>query len=161
MKTTIGGQRDTVCLYSNIMLALPHCGETDKSEKWPYVICRKSVKNNSIQCISCNGWVNKRCSDVSHLMTVCDIFQCRTCLRGSHDNRIDRDFGMDLGNGKYLEILLSGRSINGKQRLTYGISCKDTKCWKKFRELHSLLTRRDGPLRLQSRVNAARMKSAM
>ena len=39
------------------------------------VMCEKGVGSNSIQCISCNGWVHKHCTSVkSHLRTVVIFF---------------------------------------------------------------------------------------
>ena len=45
----------------------------------------KGAGSNSIQYISCIGWMDKRFFGVgSHLRTVCDIFRCGTRVRGNH-----------------------------------------------------------------------------
>ena len=81
--------------------------------------------------------VRKHCSGVkSDLRTVCGFIRYRTCVRGNHDNKIDIDFGMDLGNRKYQErdekFCFLGEKIKGKRRLNYSISRKDTMCMGKI-----------------------------
>ena len=50
----------------------------------PHEVCGERVDCNSIKCMQCKKWARRRCSDVSHevsLIAVCDVFVCRYCLR--------------------------------------------------------------------------------
>ena len=50
----------------------------------PCEVCGERVDCNSIKCTKCKKWAPRRCSGVSHevsLTAVCDVFVCRYCLR--------------------------------------------------------------------------------
>jgi len=36
--------------------------ETQNAVRWPSGICGRGVRNNSIQCTSCQKWVQRKCS---------------------------------------------------------------------------------------------------
>ena len=49
----------------------------------PCGVCGEQVGYNSIQCIKCQRWVHRPCSDVPgqvSLVSCCDVFVYRTCL---------------------------------------------------------------------------------
>jgi len=52
-----------------------------KAVRWPCGVCRKGVWSNSLQCTSCQKWVQKICSGITGSMTkVAKSFICRGCL---------------------------------------------------------------------------------
>jgi len=34
---------------------------TQKAVRWPWVFCGRGIGNNSIQCTSCQKWVQRKC----------------------------------------------------------------------------------------------------
>ena len=39
-----------------------------KAVRWPCGVCDRGVGSNSIQCISCQKWVHKKCSGIKGIM---------------------------------------------------------------------------------------------
>ena len=49
--------------------------------RWPCGVCSKGVGSNSLQCTSCQKWVQKKCSGIKGSMSrVAKSFICRYCL---------------------------------------------------------------------------------
>ena len=49
----------------------------------PCGVCGEQVCCNFVQCMKCQRWVHRRCSDVPRhvsLLSCCDVFVCRTFL---------------------------------------------------------------------------------
>ena len=40
-----------------------------KDVRWPCRVCSKGVGSNSIQCVSCQKWVHKKCSGIKGSMS--------------------------------------------------------------------------------------------
>jgi len=52
-----------------------------KAARWPCGVSGEGVGSNSIQCISCQKWVHKKCSDTNGSMSRgMKSFMCRGCL---------------------------------------------------------------------------------
>jgi len=52
-----------------------------KAVRWPCGVCSKGVGSNSLQCISCQKWVHKKCSGIKGSMSkVAKSFICSGCL---------------------------------------------------------------------------------
>jgi len=52
-----------------------------KAVRWPCGVCSKGVSSNSLQCISCQKWVHKKCSGIRGSMSkVAKSFICSGCL---------------------------------------------------------------------------------
>jgi len=49
-----------------------------KAVRWPRHVCGRGVGNNSIQCTSCQKWVNKKC--IGSMSKVKKSFVCRGCV---------------------------------------------------------------------------------
>ena len=47
-----------------VMASGKTCGEVEITGKWPCVVCRKSVRVNSIPCTMCAEWIHQKCSGV-------------------------------------------------------------------------------------------------
>ena len=61
------------------------CGERQmvrqKDVRWRCGVCSKGVGSNSIQCISCQKWVHKKCIGIKGSMSKVEkSFICRGCL---------------------------------------------------------------------------------
>jgi len=35
-----------------------------KAVRWPCGVCGRGISNNSIQCISCQKWIHRKCSGI-------------------------------------------------------------------------------------------------
>ena len=52
-----------------------------KAVRWLCEVCSKGVGSNSLQCISCQKWVHKKCSGTKGSMSkVAKSFICTGCL---------------------------------------------------------------------------------
>ena len=52
-----------------------------KAVRWPCGVCSKGVCSNSLQCTSCQKWVQKKCSGIKGSMSkVAKSFICSGCL---------------------------------------------------------------------------------
>ena len=60
------------------------CGEglntIKPSGKYPCSVCRKVVGRNSVFCMSCYGWVHKKCSGIKGRLFDIPDFKCHRCL---------------------------------------------------------------------------------
>ena len=55
--------------------------QVQKAVRWPCGVCCRGVDSNSIQCISCQKWVHKKCSGIKDSMVkVIKSFTCKGCL---------------------------------------------------------------------------------
>ena len=51
-----------------------------KAARWPCGVYGRGVGSNSVQCTSCQKWVDKKCSDIKGSMyKVMQSFICRGC----------------------------------------------------------------------------------
>ena len=80
-------------------------GEIVKTGRWPYVVCGKGVRTNSIQCIDCYGWVYKRYSGARCPLVTIQSFRYIICLTDegvkSEEKRMEN---LNLENGEVLEV---------------------------------------------------------
>ena len=53
---------------------------TQKAVRWPCGVCGRGVRNNSIQCASCQKWVHRKCSGIKGNIYKVMTFICRGCL---------------------------------------------------------------------------------
>ena len=116
-----------------------------KDIRWPCGACSKGVGSNSLQCSSCQKWVQKKCSGIKGSMSkVAKSLICRGCLNPvTSAGRT----GVDIGASAKLELvdkfcylgdMLSvdgDADAAGEARIRIG--------WNKFRQLVPLLTNKD------------------
>ena len=84
------------------------CSMKDKVEekgKWPCVVCKNGVGNNSILCHGCKKLIHKRCSGVKgSLCNASQSFICRCCkVARPITDGLNTDLHMNIGNGVSLE----------------------------------------------------------
>ena len=66
---------------TKVMISGEHQMVRQKDVRWPCSVCSKGVGSNSIQCVSCQKWVHKKCSGIKGSMSkVAKTFICRGCL---------------------------------------------------------------------------------
>jgi len=52
-----------------------------KAVRWPCGVCGRGNGDNSIQCISCQKWVHRKCSGIKgSIFKVRKTFVCRDCM---------------------------------------------------------------------------------
>ena len=64
-------------------------GQPEVSGKFPCVVCKKRVGANSIRCVLCNKWVNKRCSGIVGSLKNGMDYHCRRCTGVLRDQEVD------------------------------------------------------------------------
>jgi len=47
---------------TNVMISGEWQKVMQKAVRWPCGVCGRGVGNNSVQCISCQKWVHRKCS---------------------------------------------------------------------------------------------------
>ena len=57
-------------------------GQAEESGKYPCVMCRQGVGDNSIKWVACHRLVHKRCSGISGRLGYVADFRCRRCSDG-------------------------------------------------------------------------------
>jgi len=74
-----------------------------KAVRWPCGVCSKGVGSNSLQCISCQKWVHRKCSGIKgSMLKVAKSFICRGCLNPvTSAGRTS----VDIGAGAMLELV--------------------------------------------------------
>ena len=70
------------------------------SGKYPYAVCRKGVRKNSIVCSRCSFWVHKKCSDIPGRLVEDPDFRCRRCLGKSKETDERNCVEVQLDDGK-------------------------------------------------------------
>ena len=53
---------------TKVMISGERQKQVQKAVRWPYGVCDRGVGSNSIQCISCQKWVHKKCSGIKGSM---------------------------------------------------------------------------------------------
>ena len=66
---------------TKVMISRERQKQVQKAVRWPYGVCDRGVGSNSIQCISCQKRVHKKCSGIKGSMVkVIKSFACKGCL---------------------------------------------------------------------------------
>ena len=50
---------------TKVMVSGDRQKQVQKAARWPCGVCGRGVGSNSIQCISCQKWVHKKCSGIT------------------------------------------------------------------------------------------------
>ena len=53
---------------TKVMISGERQKQVQKAVRWPSGVCGRGVGRNSIQCISCQKWVHKKCSGIKGSM---------------------------------------------------------------------------------------------
>jgi len=113
-----------------------------KAVRWPCGVYSKGVGSNSLQCISCEKWVHKKCSGIKGSMSkVAKSFICRGFLNSV--TSADRT-SVDIEARAKLESVDKFCYLGVKARIQIG--------WNKFGQLVPLLTNKDVSLIMRGRL---------
>ena len=53
---------------TKVMISAERQRQVQKAVRWLYGVCGRGVSGNSIQCISCQKWIHKKCSGIKGSM---------------------------------------------------------------------------------------------
>jgi len=77
---------------------------TPKAVRLPCDVCGSGIRNNSIQCTSCQTWEHRKCSGITGSMyKVMKTFVCRGCVNPVTGTR---QTSVDIGVNENLELLV-------------------------------------------------------
>jgi len=106
-----------------------------KAVRWPCDVCDRGVGSNSVQCISCQKWLCKKCCGIKgSLLKVMKSFICRGCLypvaSTGHTN-------VDIGVSANLEMPFCylGDMLSVDGDADAAVEARIRTGWNKFRQL--------------------------
>ena len=114
----------------------------------PCGVCGERVGCNSIQCMKCERWIHRRCSDVPRQLSLVlcrDIFVCRTCL--CHNCSVVEKREFKTGEDVLEEVekfCYLGDMISCFSGASEAVSARIGSVWEKFRELSGVLVGKQG-----------------
>jgi len=125
-----------------------------KAARWPCGACGRGVRSNSIECISCQKWVHKKCSGIKGSMyKVMRLFICRRC---SNPVISTGRSSVDIGASANLEVVdkfcYLGDMLSVEGDADAAVEARIRIGWNKFRQLVPLLTSRDMSLITRGRL---------
>ena len=131
--------------YSYGMISGERQKPVQKAATWLCGVCGRGVGSNSIQRISCQKWVHKKCSGIKGSMyKVMRSFICRACLNPVISTG---DTSVDIGVSANLEevdkFCYLGDMLNVDGDADAAVESRIRIGWNKFRQLVPLLTNRD------------------
>ena len=136
--------------------------EVIRSGRYPCGVCGRGVAANSIFCNGCQSWIHQRCSGLRVVREDPD-FRCKSCTdqdapQQDEDDtiQIDGDRIEEVKEFCYLgDLLDSEGSVERTARMRVAAA------WRKWREISSLLTNKDIPLKHRGRVYDACIRSVL
>jgi len=118
--------------------------QVQKAVRWPCGVCGRGVGSNSIQCISCQKWVHKKCSGTKgSMLKVMKSFTCKGCLNpisaGHTSVVIGASANLELAD-KFCKL---GDMLSAEGDADAAVEARIRVGWYKFRQLVPLLTNKD------------------
>jgi len=107
------------------------------------LLCGRGIRNNSIQCTSCQKWVHRKCSDIKDSMyKVMKTFVCRGCMNAVTGTGCT---SVGIGVNANLELVdkfcyLSSDMLSVDGDADAAVETRIRTGWNKFRQLLPLLT---------------------
>ena len=143
---------------TKVMRCMTGAGLVRKSGKYPCGICSEGVGSNSIQCISCQQWIHKKCSGIKGKLTTSSDYRCGRCT-GRIPEKSMAPYQVSLGNGQTLEGVREFCYLGdmlGAEGGAGAASRNRVRCaWAKFKELAPILTSRGASLKVKGKVYKA------
>jgi len=125
-----------------------------KAVRWPCGVYGRGVGNNSIQCTSCQKWVQRKCSGIKGSMyKVMNSLVCRGCVNPVTGTGCT---SVDIGDNANLELvdkfcyLCDMLSVD--RDADAAVETRIQIGWNKFRHLVLLLTNKDISLMVRERL---------
>ena len=138
--------------------------EPVRSGRYPYGVCGKGVRENSVLCIECNLWCHQRCSGLGSVAGATN-FECPACIRRRNGLAIASvDHSITLENCTIEEVtsfcyLGDMFGVEGGAERT--VKMRVAAAWGKWRELAGLLGMRCIPLKKRASVYDACIRSVL
>jgi len=134
-----------------------------KAARWPCGECGRGVGSNSIQCISCQKLVHKKCSGIKgNMYNVTKSFICRGC---SNPVISTGHTSVDIGASANLEVVCKFCYLGDMLRVDgdadAAVEVRIRIGWNKLRQLVPLLTNRDISLIRRGRMYSSCVRSCM
>ena len=120
--------------------------QVQKAVRWPCGVCGRGVGSYSIQCISCQKWVRRKCSGIKGSMVkVIKSFTCKGCL---YPVTSAGRTGVDIGASANLvdKCCYSVDMLSVEGDADAAVETRIRVGWNKFRQLVPLLTNKDTSL---------------
>jgi len=127
-----------------------------KAIRWPYGVRGRGVGNNSIQCISCQKWLHRKCSGIKgSIYKAMKTFVCRACVNPVTSTGCT---SADIGVSANLDLVDKFRYLGDVMSVVgdadAAVETRIQIGWNKFRQLVPVLTKKDisliGTVRLYS-----------
>ena len=131
--------------------------------RYPCGCCGKNVGVNSILCTECGKWCHKRCSGLRNVNEAGENYRCPRCMRGNREQRPEEQV-MEVDGGE-LEIVdrycYLGDVLTCESGAGDAARVRIAAAWNKWREISSLLTNKNIPLRNRAGVYCACVRPVM
>jgi len=116
-----------------------------KAARWPCGVCDRGVGGKSIQCISCQKYLHKKCNGIKHSMSkVMKSFVCRGCMNPvTSTGRTSIDIGASANLELVDNFCYLGDLLNVDGDADAAVEARIRIGWNKFRQLVPLLTSKD------------------
>ena len=123
------------------------------------IVCSRGVGSNSVQCISCQNWVHKKCSGIKGSVKT---FTCKGCLNpvtsAGHTS-------VDIGAIANVELVdqccYLGDMLSVEEEADAAMEARIRVGWNKFRQLVPLLTNKDISLIRRGKLYSSCVRSSM
>ena len=116
---------------------------------------------NSILCLECKKWCHQRFSGLKKVTGVQD-FQCPSCRIGT--NGVEGQRGLITTGGRIEEvdeICYLGNVLDCEAGIEKAVRARVAVAWKKWRDMASLITNKNIPLKIRGSVYESCVRSVM
>ena len=134
--------------------------EVIRSGRYPCGVCGSGVRENSIFCSSCQNWCHKRCSGL-HVLREDPNFICPSC---SSPRTVEDDDTIEIDGNRIEEVkefCYLGDMLDSEGSVERAVRMRVAAAWMKWREIASLLTNKQIPLRHRGNVYGACIRSVL
>ena len=130
---------------TKVMISGERQKQVQKAVRWPCGVCGRGVGSNSIQCISCQKWVHKKCSGIKGSMVkVIKSFTCKGCLNPvTSAGRTSVDIGASANLELVDKFCYLGDMLSVEGDADAAVEARIPVGWNKFRHLVTLLNNKD------------------
>ena len=128
--------------------------------KWPCSVCKKGVGNNSILCTQCQLWCHKRFSKTKVPLSAINNFVCPTCIAPTIVTQPIREQNIN-GIETIQKFTYLGDTLDVTGNAETAARTRISAAWFKYRQLSSILCRRDVPVSLRCKLYGSVIRPVM